>query len=133
MSLRETTLSDFQTTQTEPTVEPSTADLDNDEETSTGLEVPEWATNNDWSTNHECDHCGASVSGRYHEHHRDENGVLRRCPECTSQTDMKKGAGCVDDYQHRNAAAVDDSPADSLFGSADTSDLPSYMTPGGAD
>lgn len=131
MSLTETTLSDFQQPDPEPETEP---ELEIDDTTEHELVVPEWATNNDWETNHQCGRCDASVSPRYHAFHRDEDGVLRRCPNCRdiSQTNMMNGAGAVDDYERRGRDDEgDQTPTDSLFGSTDTSDLPDYMKGGG--
>lgn len=122
MSLRETTLTDFQTPEPETTT-------DTDDEP-TDRTVPDWAENNDWETNHQCNNCGSSVSPAYHAFHRDQNGDLRRCQNCKTQTDMKKGAGAVDDYHRRGPDNAEKTPSDSLFGPTDTSDMPDHMTGG---
>lgn len=138
MSLTETTLDDFHQPQTEPEpeieVEPEPGlDAESEDDDGPRLTVPDWATNTNWDSNHQCARCCASVDPHYHRFHRDEDDVLRRCPHCpdVTQTEMKKGAGAVDDYGRRSDGDSEQTPTDSLFGSADTSDLPSYMTGGG--
>lgn len=132
LSSGQQTLTDYQTTTSDPELDTDTEE-DGDGEDQ-GLSVPEWATNINADTNHQCE-CGHPVSGRYHQFHRDEDGVLRRCQHCRTQTDMMNGAGAVDDYERRGTGddeeEGDDNPEDSLFGETDTSHLPSYMQAGG--
>lgn len=120
MSTEQRNLTDFQTAETNTATESDTTP------DTTVILVAD-----DADTNHQCNNCGRSVSPRYHEFHRDTDGILRRCQNCKTQTAMKKGAGAVDDYRRRQAGDDGQEPVDSLFGRADTSDLPDYMTGGG--
>lgn len=124
--------------ETEPDPEPELEvkpDADGESEDEPRLTVPEWATNTDWQTTHSCQNCGGPVNAETVRVWGDNNGVLHHCPNCVTATAVKKGAGADPDFNFdrvEDGETEDNESEESIFGPADTSELPSYMK-GGAD
>lgn len=54
--------------------------------------VPAWADRlSQTETRRQCQHCGESISAAYHRHHKDENGDVHRCPECSTERERLAG------------------------------------------
>ena len=77
------------------------ADGDEDGDGRQHQPVVDWAQNNDSATNNACENCGGHITPDYQRVHSDENGVVHRCPDCSTLRERFAGKATLPDREPR--------------------------------
>ena len=62
---------------------------------------PEWSPNATDGTQRQCAGCGGHITADYQRVHSDENGVVHRCPDCSTLRERFAGKATLPDREPR--------------------------------